>query len=204
MNYIFTEDYLAHHGVKGMKWGVRKYQNADGSLTPAGMKRYGIDSNGKMSKQGKARYRMDYAKQNMKDSNKRVSLGAKTLRDGFGFANKNSKSMTDYTNARVDYQMKKAKYKSKGDDKREKYMHIRNMSDTGYINLKNVEKGKSSSLYNTQVANTYFNKLKKEKGENYANEILKKSKNSTVALIATSGAVALGSTFLSMYLQSKR
>ena len=30
---------LYHHGVKGMKWGVRRYQNADGSLTEAGKKR---------------------------------------------------------------------------------------------------------------------------------------------------------------------
>ena len=30
---------LYHHGVKGMKWGVRKYQNSDGSLTSEGQKR---------------------------------------------------------------------------------------------------------------------------------------------------------------------
>ena len=35
---------LRHHGIKGQKWGVRRFQNADGSLTSAGRKRYGEGS----------------------------------------------------------------------------------------------------------------------------------------------------------------
>lgn len=43
MNYkdIPKVDFLAHHGIKGQKWGVRRFQNSDGSLTPEGEKRYG-------------------------------------------------------------------------------------------------------------------------------------------------------------------
>lgn len=38
-------NYLIHYGIKGQKWGIRRYQNPDGSLTSAGRKRYS-DSGG--------------------------------------------------------------------------------------------------------------------------------------------------------------
>lgn len=41
---IKMENELYHFGIKGMKWGIRRYQNKDGSLTVAGKKRYSDSS----------------------------------------------------------------------------------------------------------------------------------------------------------------
>ena len=40
-------NYIKHHGIKGQKWGVRRFQNKDGSLTAAGLKRYKDEVNTK-------------------------------------------------------------------------------------------------------------------------------------------------------------
>ena len=42
--------YLAHHGIKGQKWGVRRFENPDGTLTEAGKERYGRDDEDKEKK----------------------------------------------------------------------------------------------------------------------------------------------------------
>lgn len=41
----FMQNYIAHHGILGQKWGVRRFQNEDGSLTEEGRRRLGYDDN---------------------------------------------------------------------------------------------------------------------------------------------------------------
>ena len=47
-------DELCHHGILGQKWGIRRYQKKDGSLTPAGLKRYGSEANFKKIQRAEA------------------------------------------------------------------------------------------------------------------------------------------------------
>lgn len=86
--YVFTrsdDDYLAHHGIIGQKWGVRRYQNPDGTLTEAGKARiaqtagYGyLNPTYKDIKKGKAKNRYSVSKEYDDKFWKNVSNGMRT------------------------------------------------------------------------------------------------------------------------------
>lgn len=50
---IADENYLCHHGIKGQKWGVRRFQNEDGTYTAAGRERYSIKDSANIKEKNK-------------------------------------------------------------------------------------------------------------------------------------------------------
>lgn len=84
MNNDFYQNELYHYGVKGMKWGVRRYMNADGSLTSAGRKKYGDNEYGKTKlavKSAKKEYNKSFNKAYNYSTTPRFTKKGKAERD---------------------------------------------------------------------------------------------------------------------------
>lgn len=73
MEYYRTNE-LYHHGILGQKWGVRRYQNQDGTLTEAGKKRY-YNPDGSYTEAGKKKLAKEYQnKLNQIESGRAVTI----------------------------------------------------------------------------------------------------------------------------------
>lgn len=66
---------LSHHGIKGMRWGVRRFQNKDGSLKNAGKKRYNVDIEDAVTK---ANSKLKYANRQVKNEKIKSKLNDET------------------------------------------------------------------------------------------------------------------------------
>lgn len=105
---------LYHHGIKGMKWGVRQYQNPDGSLTPAGEARYNKNiRNSEHASSKELQYRAKASAARSKAeyfSNKRDKAKARIFQTDFSIA---KAEKFDRKRARAD--IKARKYEKKAD-----------------------------------------------------------------------------------------
>ena len=80
MDYYISDGKLYHHGILGMKWGVRRFQTKSGSLTSAGKKRYQTREEQKVQK--KRAKALEKARETRKTNAEKEAEKQKILRSG--------------------------------------------------------------------------------------------------------------------------
>lgn len=156
---------LKHSGIKGMKWGVRRYQNKDGSLTP----------------EGKKRYDRDVRENNAKKKDNRIIIDSPDPKRWAKEDTSRAKNVVDSSSGMV-RELKNIERSTRTAPKKQK-MDLSNMTDQQLrdrINRANLEK-----QYNDLFGQTEAPKV--SKGREVASNILE-----TAGTVLAIGSSALG------------
>ncbi len=179
MNKLYYESSLAHHGIKGQKWGERRFQTKDGSLTPAGRERYDDNDSKKVNRSqkrhekkmekklryvGRAKGHADYENEKIAESQKKHEdiakrfdrVAKKNANSGLGIKSDLAKFAADKIRKRSENQVEKRKEEAEYWTKQADKMQAK--ADK-YATKKRVDLGKK------QVANA----IKKGRDEGYEN-----------------------------------
>lgn len=144
-----SNDELYHHGIKGQKWGVRRYQNPDGTLTAAGKKRYYKDE-----------YGIHLTSKGQKMADK---YSKKAGHESRNIAKKVIKNNTELYNEYLNLKDKSYKF---GEDERQKWLEGKDYKNMDYYQFKDAS------------AEKYINTVGKRQME-VQRRLLEKAKNST-------------------------
>lgn len=191
---IFTDE-LYHHGIKGQRWGVRRFQNEDGSLTAAGKARYDI-------KEAKHEYKR--AKKALRRAQRDVAWrgngsGIKAIANYERLASIRDKAKNQAEEKRLDVLQRKADKIGLTSKKKEFNKYVKEMKKTGLVNsrLDKSKGGRSKRLYD---------RLSQTKGKKYADRVQRKveDKIATDDIIRHSAAAGLMiASAYSVYLATK-
>jgi hypothetical protein len=144
-------NYIAHHGIRGQKWGVRRYQNEDGSLTKEGLARYRNKDSNTLSREG------------LKQANKDIDQLNAAVRRYAGLTNDYNKLHTDYYNKetgntiRIDKDPAKTKALEKEIDKA-----MAKMYEVMGRSMNSLRDSDYSVGYNYVKDNYYLRKVQKD------------------------------------------
>ena len=191
MDYIVVStknsNELYHHGVKGQKWGVRRYQNEDGTLTAKGKKHLEKQEAKSAYKEAKQNYKTVY-----NNALKENGLIAPTTVSKNREYNKTKNKLNAYEkkvqDARINYNAAK-----KGNtEKALKKAYGKELRKYGLPNsARDAQKGyKGSAL---------VNEMSKKHGEAFANDVLKTEKRKVITELSVALAAAGASYAYSLY-----
>ena len=173
----YEEEYLAHHGTKGQRWGVRRFQNSDGSLTAAGKLRYSVGNGGRsISKKVDPKSAAKLKKRQVKEAAKIERLKIKEAAKNEKRKEKLEEKKSQYMNDRWGHNP---------DDEELKKINNRTIAENTW--LKNHPEKKTVGRYIADdLLKPAFEKAMKEQVNNYVNKFVNYSTKKVVDSILNS------------------